>query len=369
MTKEGAFESNQNESNSTKDSTSKPSIFSRIVTYVGRFIGSFFTASLIQQLKNALQNNQLEEAQQLALRLKKYNLRLPASLKRQLQASIECNRPKVLQILMEAFQVNLNIDASFSLAGLICEPKVEVARILIQKGAVVPVNAKNSLLHVAATIGASKCTRMLIEEGAIVDQINDKGETPLHNAAQFGRVDCVRLLIERKANVNQPDNKGETPLDKAVSRWHIPVVKFLLDIEDVQKAAYVGRTLARNDNSLLCHTARQGDLEFVNRLLTYPEVIANITAGNNAALKAARNNHHQTVVNRLLEFPAMLDFERASERNPLLSLAQKRAKAKEKAVRVFLRQKNTANSNAHDKPASNEAAMNTDCVKESSPRP
>ncbi|MCS5708548.1 ankyrin repeat domain-containing protein [Candidatus Berkiella cookevillensis] len=51
----------------------------------------------------------------------------------------------------------------------------------------------------------------------------------------------------------------------------------------------------------------EGDLDEVNRLLEFPAVVDNISANNNVALCLAVRDGHLDVVNRLLAFPAVVD--------------------------------------------------------------
>ena len=76
--------------------------------------------------------------------------------------------------------------------------------------------------------------RTLIDNGANVNEpsTNDKNpfNTPLMIAAWGGRLESVRLLVENGACVNQQDKgNGFTPLIKAVFKGNIDIVKYLLE--------------------------------------------------------------------------------------------------------------------------------------------
>jgi ankyrin repeat protein len=43
----------------------------------------------------------------------------------------------------------------------------------------------------------------------------DSGATPLYNAASWGKLDVARLLIEKGADVNARNKSGKTPLAAA----------------------------------------------------------------------------------------------------------------------------------------------------------
>jgi ankyrin repeat protein len=59
--------------------------------------------------------------------------------------------------------------------------------------------------------------RTLLDLGAVVDQTDVAGMTPLIRAVLGNQLEIVRVLIARGANVNQVDNLGMTPLLWAAS--------------------------------------------------------------------------------------------------------------------------------------------------------
>jgi ankyrin repeat protein len=75
---------------------------------------------------------------------------------------------------------------------------------------------KNCQLHEAAKTGNIDRVRKLIGEGHSVEAVDSRfGLTPLHYAVRNGRVEAARLLIENGASLNQPSAQGITPLDWA----------------------------------------------------------------------------------------------------------------------------------------------------------
>ena len=58
--------------------------------------------------------------------------------------------------------------------------------------------------------GFLQCVRLLINNNAYVDFVDDENETALTYAASFGHGDCVHLLLDANANVNQRNNKQES---------------------------------------------------------------------------------------------------------------------------------------------------------------
>jgi ankyrin repeat protein len=66
-------------------------------------------------------------------------------------------------------------------------------------------------------------------------------DTPLHVASLFGNVKAVKILVENKADVNILNNNGSNPLHFASSRGHLEIVKFLvkngavLNVKDIRR--------------------------------------------------------------------------------------------------------------------------------------
>jgi uncharacterized protein len=56
----------------------------------------------------------------------------------------------------------------------------------------------------------------LLEIGAGVNYINQRGSTPLHDMIEHGKIDAVRFLLSHGADPNRRDIYGQTPLHHAV---------------------------------------------------------------------------------------------------------------------------------------------------------
>ena len=68
---------------------------------------------------------------------------------------------------------------------------------------------------------------LLIERGAEVNVASRIGLTPLMMAASGGRIKIVKFLLDRGADVTAMDNKGRTARDIAVERKRVDVQKLL----------------------------------------------------------------------------------------------------------------------------------------------
>ncbi len=84
-------------------------------------------------------------------------------------------------------------------------------------------------LIAAAYAGQLEATRRLLDAGAKVDGRSNRGMTALHAAAYMGHRDTVTLLIERGANIDDQRNKFRiTPLHAAAEENHLDVVALLI---------------------------------------------------------------------------------------------------------------------------------------------
>lgn len=90
-------------------------------------------------------------------------------------------------------------------------------------------------LHQAAVKGDVKQVERLLDGGAAVNGVNDRGQTALHEAAGQSpsrvRVQkrVVALLLDRGASANAVDEGGGTPLHNAAARGNFALVTLLLD--------------------------------------------------------------------------------------------------------------------------------------------
>jgi ankyrin repeat protein len=84
-------------------------------------------------------------------------------------------------------------------------------------------------LAAAARNGWMSAAKLLVDNGAIIDQISQAESTPLSMAADAGNKGMVTFLLSRGANVNKLDgHRGWTPLQFAVSHGFKSVAETLL---------------------------------------------------------------------------------------------------------------------------------------------
>lgn len=120
----------------------------------------------------------------------------------------------------------------FTALGLACYfGKDEVARYLVLKGADVNLPSKNGFnvfpLHSAVAGNFVSISKMLIENGAHVNIVQQSGLTPLHSAAQNGNVELIILLLEKGADVTTRMEGGKLAADLASEKGYYEIAEIL----------------------------------------------------------------------------------------------------------------------------------------------
>ncbi|CAI9098144.1 OLC1v1034736C1 [Oldenlandia corymbosa var. corymbosa] len=176
-------------------------------------------------------------------------------------------------------------------------------------------------LHLAAQRGDVAAVRQILEEineqmlktlsgaefdaevaeirAAVVNEVNELGETALFTAAERGHIDVVRELLPytTKEGITMKNRSGFDPLHIAASRGHQAIVQLLLD-HDPELCKTVGPSNA----TPLISAATRGHASIVEELLSKDSSMLEISKSNgkNALHFAARQGHVE-VVRVLLE--------------------------------------------------------------------
>jgi ankyrin repeat protein len=108
---------------------------------------------------------------------------------------------------------------------------VDVLKILVSQGADVNDNAGFGItpLHAAAGNGKIEAVQFLVSAGADVHAKLDDGRTPLYLAALAGSIEVVEFLVSQGADVHaKTANGGYTLLHASVSGGNVNVVEFFI---------------------------------------------------------------------------------------------------------------------------------------------
>ena len=94
----------------------------------------------------------------------------------------------------------------------------------------------NASLFEAVRLDYLSIVRLLLDQGADPNQVEEHWTTPLHTAAKSGNADVAQLLLQRGAEDTIKDEKGRTALQVALQKGHESVARALWE---VSKTSYV----------------------------------------------------------------------------------------------------------------------------------
>lgn len=148
-----------------------------------------------------------------------------------------------------------------ALQTAVFEGNYETAKFLIERGADKKQSVSWILLHRAIKMGNVDLVRLLISNGADVNERYRSGETALLAAIRNRNSEMVRLLLQSKADADIQDEYGKNALISAAYQGDPEVVDQLLQrTTDVNAKSFFGRTA-------LFGAARSGNAEIVKQLI------------------------------------------------------------------------------------------------------
>ena len=189
---------------------------------------------------------------------------------------------------------------------------------------------KNTLLHIACTVGQPAIVQYLLDKGANIESFNTIGSTPLglactgeckdvviqilnkrkdlankkdkrnftplHYACWAGKLEIVKLLVkDYNAHINMHSQSGKRPIDLAKKENHTNIVKYLQQVEKMQI-------------SHLCNTCRKGHLSTVKHYIDELKYSVNTSDNElNTLLHIACAADQPEIVRYLLDKDASLE--------------------------------------------------------------
>ena len=190
-----------------------------------------------------------------------------------------------------------NIDKVTPLMNAVLMNNESIVLSLLNAGAKVDEKCgmqRSSPLISATTKGYLECQRILIENGASVNQQWHNGETALSVAAQCGNVNGIELLIKHGASINEPDFMGKTPLLHAVAQQHVDCMKTLID-----SGAMLDITDDSGADALLTSLIHHTDDICVLHLIQSGCSVNNVNREGMTALCLAAKNNRTTIIDAL----------------------------------------------------------------------
>ncbi|XP_041857256.1 protein TANC1 [Melanotaenia boesemani] len=180
--------------------------------------------------------------------------------------------------------------------------KMEVCNFLLEQGAVVQqVNRRGvSPLFCAVRQGHWQIAELLLQHGADINISDKQGRTLLMVAACEGHLSTVEFLLSKGASLTSMDKEGLMPLSWACLKGHKNVVQFL-----VEKGAVIDHT-DKNGRTPLDLAAFYGDAEIVQYLVERGAVIEHVDHSGMRPLDRAIGCRNTSVVVTLLKKGAKL---------------------------------------------------------------
>ncbi|XP_078117915.1 protein TANC1 isoform X8 [Sander vitreus] len=180
--------------------------------------------------------------------------------------------------------------------------KMEVCSFLLEQGALVQqVNRRGvSPLFCAVRQGHWQIAELLLQHGADINISDKQGRTLLMVAACEGHLSTVEFLLSKSASLTSMDKEGLTPLSWACLKGHKNVVQFL-----VEKGAVIDHT-DKNGRTPLDLAAFYGDAEIVQYLVERGAVIEHVDYSGMRPLDRAIGCRNTSVVVTLLKKGAKL---------------------------------------------------------------
>ncbi|XP_046392918.1 inversin-like isoform X4 [Ischnura elegans] len=178
-------------------------------------------------------------------------------------SSLNSNADECLKLLLEKSKSPLNWkdgDGRSALHLAVAEQQdgAEIVKILI------------AYVHLAVMQDSIECIKILQQNGANVNCVNNVGNTPFASACENGRLDMITVLAENGATVDTKNTYGRKPIHLVAFCGHILIFEYLIKLgidvncEDVQGitplhiACYTGH---QDSVSLLLETGAQLNLQ------------------------------------------------------------------------------------------------------------
>ncbi|KAD6452964.1 hypothetical protein E3N88_07669 [Mikania micrantha] len=197
----------------------------------------------------------------------------------------------------------------------------------------------NTALHVAVGTGKNRkfLKRMLKlatkDNQQSLDMRNSEGSTLLHVAAIVGNTEATKMLVERNPDMlYEKDNEGQTPIDRALSNMHTDTYMYLLD--EYLKSQDPERGDGFDNSEILINAISSKDYDSalkMARLIRDPDTL--LTTIGESVLTAIAQNFPPKL--NFLERHMMLLFSHVPATFKFVEAAQRKAEAYSDAIRLL----------------------------------
>ncbi len=124
-------------------------------------------------------------------------------------------------------------------------PPIDEVKYLISKGVLNDNDTAHSALVATVLTNNVELAEFLLDEGADVNAVGEKGQTALSIAVMWKNFEMVKLFVSRGANINHLDEKKKTAFERALNFDRDSKVSLFL-IENGADVNLVGKTLFKD---------------------------------------------------------------------------------------------------------------------------
>lgn len=166
-----------------------------------------------------------------------------------------------------------------------------------------------SLLKAVSSNDSEKVVEILETKTYPIDELNEKGETPLLIAVHNNQIELAKKLIDAGANVNIQDKIADSPYLYAGAEGRTEILAYMLSHSEPDQSI-----VNRFGGNALIPAAEKGHLETVKLLLTDGHVTINHqnNYGYTALIEAVAlrdgSKVYQDIVSELLKYGANPDI-------------------------------------------------------------
>ncbi|XP_050108707.1 ankyrin repeat-containing protein ITN1-like [Malus sylvestris] len=212
--------------------------------------------------------------------------------------------PSSLHFQTLSFSLSWRPQLSKQVTGRHNDTKFHLAAQRADPAAVKKILGDIDLQMVGTVSGAEFDTEVAEVRAAVVNEVNELGETALFTAADKGHLDVVKELLKysNKETVTKKNRSGFDPLHAAASQGHHAIVQVLLDHDPG-----LSKTLGPENSTPLISAAHKGHAAVVDGLLSKDSTLLEISRSNgkNTLHLAARQGHAKIVRALLTKDPQL----------------------------------------------------------------
>ncbi|XP_061604448.1 protein TANC2 isoform X2 [Phyllopteryx taeniolatus] len=180
--------------------------------------------------------------------------------------------------------------------------RVSVCKLLLDQGASLEQGSRRSVLPLFSAVrrGHWQVAELLLNHGAQVNMVDQHGRTALMTAASEGHVTTAKLLLDHSASLDQADREGLTALSWACLKGQLPLVREL-----VARGAATTHS-DRSGRTPLDLAAFRGDPEVVKHLVDHGASVEHVDSSGMRPLDRAVGCRNTSAVIALLKKGAQI---------------------------------------------------------------